>query len=117
MVCYAVFTAKARCKAENVRFQRRVREGSKGLYIDSPDYSEWWRYKGSEKPRQPLQQEGASLSDESRTRRGGTYQRIGGPFFAGLFHVIGYSVGIPYYARYAQKGKPECRNAVPAKLL
>ena len=33
-------------------------------------YSEWWRYKGSVKPRQPHEVEGASLSELTRTIRG-----------------------------------------------
>lgn len=37
-------------------------------------YSEWWRYKGSEKPRQPRKTEGASLSELSNNKRIWNYE-------------------------------------------
>ena len=39
-------------------------------FIKIAFYSEWWRYKGSVKPRQPrITQEGANLSEQSNNKR------------------------------------------------
>lgn len=62
---------------------RQTRLGSES-WADSGDnlnyllfsYSEWWRYKGSVKPRQPHEVEGASLSELTRTIRGFDYEKL-----------------------------------------
>ena len=37
--------------------------GKNYFHIEEISYSEWWRYRGPVKPRQPLAEEGANLSD------------------------------------------------------
>ena len=39
------------------------------IYGESFSYSEWWRYIGSVKPRQPLMKEGANLSESNVVRQ------------------------------------------------
>ena len=48
-------------------------------------YSEWWRYKGPGKPRQPLRkQEGASLSEKSNNKRI-VYETLNSPIIRAVF--------------------------------